>query len=198
MNKLNEKKMEDKFFFLPEKIDPTPSATLTLAKDFRKRIIAAITDGDNVQEVEEFFNVSKDDYHYVLDAIDDEKMTRKLAYASELKLLTVTLPNRLHQSYPAPMSATLLGAVGSIGVPYHFGQIRMQNDVAILSAIGKKLGIPDMLMEYKDPSGDCIPLWAAEISVSQTKKSTRGQLRDYMKSHKDLLTISLVDVNRRH
>ncbi|KAG2353861.1 hypothetical protein BDR07DRAFT_1431584 [Suillus spraguei] len=92
------------------------------------------------------------------------------------------------------MSATLLGAVGSMGVPYRFGQIRMQSDVTLLSIVGVKLGVPDMLMEYKDPDGDCIPLWATEVSVSQTKKSATKRLSDYMTDREDLLAVSLVDV----
>ncbi|KAG0694652.1 hypothetical protein DFH29DRAFT_880557 [Suillus ampliporus] len=58
------------------------------AIDLCKRIIATIRDHDNAQEVKEFF-----------DAIDDDKLPRKLVYAAELKLLTATLPNQLHQAY---------------------------------------------------------------------------------------------------
>ncbi|KAG0698051.1 hypothetical protein DFH29DRAFT_1003196 [Suillus ampliporus] len=164
--------------------------------DLRKRIIAAIRDADNVEEVKEFFDVSEDDYLYVLDTIDEDedKVICKLVYAEELKLLTATLPNRLHQAYLAPMSTTLLGAMGSIGIPYHFGQIRIQTDVHLLSAIGLKLRVPDMLMEYQDLDGDCIPLWATEISVSQTQKSATRRLGGFMVNHKDLLAISLIDV----
>ncbi|KAG2125304.1 hypothetical protein DEU56DRAFT_916589 [Suillus clintonianus] len=172
-----------------------------VAIDLRKRIIAAIRDADNAEEVEEFFNVSKDDYHYILDAIDEDddedKVIRKLVYAEELKLLTATLPNRLHQAYLAPMSATLLGAVGSIGIPYRFGQIRIQTDIHLLSAVGLKLGVPDMLMEYKDPDGDCIPLWATEISASQTKKSATRRLGGFMKDRGDLLAITSIDVKEK-
>ncbi|KAG0698669.1 hypothetical protein DFH29DRAFT_877816 [Suillus ampliporus] len=164
------------------------------AIDLHKWIITTIRDRDNAQEVEEFFGVSKDDYDYVLDAIDDDKLPQKLVYAAELKLLTATLPNRLHQAYLSPMGATLLGTIGSIGLPYCFGKLHVQFDVGLLSVVGDKLGVPDMLMEYKDPDGDCIPLWATEVSISQMKKSTINRLDSFMEDRKDLLAISLVDV----
>ncbi|KAG1732746.1 hypothetical protein EDB19DRAFT_1911903 [Suillus lakei] len=135
----------------------------------QEMIITTIKDSNNVQEVEEFFSVSRDDYDYVLDAIDDDKLPRKLVYAAELKLLTATLPNRLHQAYLAPMGATLLGAVGLIGLPYRFRQLHVQFNVDLLSIVGVRLGVPDMLMEYKDPDGDCIPLWATEVSPTMMK-----------------------------
>ncbi|KAG2150874.1 hypothetical protein DEU56DRAFT_962412 [Suillus clintonianus] len=185
---------------LQREASPKPADEYVPRDDLRKRIIAAIRDPDNVEEVEEFFNVSQDDYLYILDAIDEDedgdgdKVIRKLVYAEELKLLTATLPNRLHQAYLAPMSATLLGAVGSMGIPYRYGQIRIQTDIHLLSAVGVKLGVPDMVMEYKDPDGDCIPLWATEISVSQTKKSATRRLGNYMVKRKDLLAITSIDV----
>ncbi|KAG0695108.1 hypothetical protein DFH29DRAFT_1005747 [Suillus ampliporus] len=92
------------------------------------------------------------------------------------------------------MSATLLSAMGLIGIPYHFGQIHIQTDIHLLSAIGLKLGVPDMLMEYQDPDDDCIPLWATEISILQTKKLAIRSLSGFMTNHKDLLTILLIDV----
>ncbi|KAG1748854.1 uncharacterized protein EDB91DRAFT_1244666 [Suillus paluster] len=92
------------------------------------------------------------------------------------------------------MSATLLGTMGSIGIPYRFGHIRIQTDVHLLSTIGLKLGVPDMLMEYKDLDGDCIPLWATEISVSQMKKSAIKRLGSFMANRKDLLAISSINV----
>ncbi|KAG2128295.1 uncharacterized protein EDB93DRAFT_1256747 [Suillus bovinus] len=163
-----------------------------------KWIIIAIKDADNVEEVLEFFNVSNDDYLSILDSIDEDgdedKVIRKLVYAEDLRLLTATLPNQLHQAYLAPMSATLLGTVGSIGIPYRFGQIRIQTDVQLLSTVGLKLGVPDMLMEYKDPDGDCIPLWATEISISQMKKSATKRLTSFMVKRKDLLAITSIDV----
>jgi hypothetical protein len=94
----------------------------------------------------------------------------------------------------ALMSTTLLGTVGSIGISYQFGQNHMQNYITFLSTIGIKLGVPDILMKYKDLNEDCIPLWATEVSVSQIKKYMMGQLSNYMKDCKDLLTISLVNV----
>ncbi|KAG2129035.1 uncharacterized protein EDB93DRAFT_1267123 [Suillus bovinus] len=149
-----------------------------------KRIITAIKDADNVEEVLEFFNVSNNNYLSILDSIDEDgdedKVICKLVYAEELRLLTATLPNQLHQAYLAPMSTMLLGAMGSIGIPYQFWQIHIQTDVQLLSAIGLKLGVPDMLMEYKDPDGDCIPL--------------------FMVKRKDLLAITSIDVKevKRH
>ncbi|KAG2131306.1 uncharacterized protein EDB93DRAFT_1108149 [Suillus bovinus] len=109
---------------------------------------SAKDDADNVQEVK--MPSMMINYHEV--------------YAAELKLLTATLPNRLHQSYISPMAATLLGAIGEMGLPYCFRQLCVQTDVDLLNTIGQRLRVPDMLVEYKDPDDDCIPLWATEIS----------------------------------
>ncbi|KAG0706929.1 hypothetical protein DFH29DRAFT_1018368 [Suillus ampliporus] len=156
---------------LQREASPKPAESVS-RDDLRKQIITAIRDADNVEEVEEFFDVSKDDYLYVLDAIDED----------EDKVIC---------------NATLLGTVGSIGIPYHFGQIRIQTNVHLLSAVGLTLGVPDMLMEYQDPDGDCIPLWATEISVSQTNESATRRLGSFMVNRKDLLAISLIDVKEQ-
>jgi len=81
-----------------------------------------------------------------------------------------------------------------MGLPCRFGELHAESDVNLLNATGVTLGVSDMLMEYMDLDGDCIPFWATEVSVSQTKNSAINQLDGFMEDRLDLQAISLIDV----
>ncbi|KAG2140201.1 hypothetical protein DEU56DRAFT_755418 [Suillus clintonianus] len=161
-----------------------------VAIDLRKRIIAAIRDADNAEEVEEFFNVSKDDYHYILDAIDEDddedKVIRKLVYAEELKLLTATLPNRLHQAYLAPDERH---TARRRGVDRHPLPIRADPHSNRHSSSQRRWP--------QTWSAGHVDGVQGPGHASQTKKSATRRLGGFMKDRGDLLAITSIDVKEK-
>ncbi|KAG1777571.1 hypothetical protein EV702DRAFT_1197183 [Suillus placidus] len=110
-------------------------------------IIATIWKGGKGPKHEVFSDVSKSDYHYILNAIEfDDNQIRKLSYIPRIRQIIVNLPTT------------------------HWEDNNDDEDQHNLS-------IPNMLIQCKTRDAEFHPLWPFEVSYSQSSEVAEAKMQ---------------------
>ncbi|KAG2107502.1 uncharacterized protein F5147DRAFT_774335 [Suillus discolor] len=154
--------------------------------DLCQRIIAAIQKGGEGPKHEVFFNVSEQDYHYILNAIEsDNNLIRKPSYIPCLKKLSVNLPTPVHKSILAPLRTTMGNIISSLPLPpaLHTA-LRMHMNTMVKKGEDneddedkRNLGIPDMLIQREMRDAEFHPLWPFEVLFSQSSELAESKIQ---------------------
>ncbi|KAG1792705.1 uncharacterized protein HD556DRAFT_1444384 [Suillus plorans] len=129
---------------------------LELKDDLRQRIIAAIWKGGKGPEHEVFSNVSEQNYHYILNAIEsDDNLIHKPSYIPPLQKLSVNLLTPVHESILAPLCTTMGNIAASLPLPQalhtaihmHMNTMVEQGEDNEDNEDKCNLSIPDMLIQ---------------------------------------------------
>ncbi|KAG1902265.1 uncharacterized protein F5891DRAFT_1186847 [Suillus fuscotomentosus] len=177
--------LEPKLRLLLKSKSPKPQA-LGPKDDLCQCIIATIQKGSEGPKHEAFSDVSENDYHFILDAIQfDDHLARKLSYVPHLQQLFVNLPTPVHESILAPLCTTMGAIIQSIPLPsvlhtalcVHMNIMVKKDEDSEDDEDKCNLGIPDMLIQRETQDAEFHPLWPFEISFSQSSEAAEAKIQ---------------------
>ncbi|KAG1860341.1 hypothetical protein F4604DRAFT_1930230 [Suillus subluteus] len=135
---------------------------------------------------EVFADVSENDYHYILDAIEfDDNIIRKPSYISHLRQLIVNLPTPVHKSILVPLHTTMGNIISTLPLPSALStSLRIHMNMMVEKGEDneddedqRNLGIPDMLIQHKTRDAEFHPLWPFEVSFSQSSEAAEVKIQ---------------------
>jgi len=91
------------------------------------------------------------------------------------------------------MSRVITHAIESMPISTPWDLMFPMHTSAILTAMVKKLGVPDLLLQMGGPGGS-IPLWIMEVNFSRVKDELMSSIRCYAMECRDVQAITIIDI----
>ena len=103
------------------------------------------------------------------------------------------MPLRTHDSLLSPISRVITRVIESMPISTHWDLMFPMRTSAILTAVTKKLGVPDLLLQMGGPGGS-IPLWIMEVNYSRVQDELMSSIRRYTTECRDAQAITIIDI----
>ncbi|KAG2066649.1 hypothetical protein BDR04DRAFT_1121073 [Suillus decipiens] len=177
--------LEPKLHLLLKSNPPKP-LLFNSKDDFCQHIITTIWKGGKVPKHEIFLDISKNDYHYVLNAIKfDDNIICKPSYIPHLQQLIVNLPTPVYKSILVPLHTTMGNIILTLPLPsalstalcIHMNMMVEKEEDNEDDEDKCNLSIPDMLMQCKTRDAEFHLLWPFKVLFLQYSKVAEAKIQ---------------------